>query len=82
MLKEIQIKQSRKIKKWLGERVAERAIGTSFCKNYNSIASDVIPLQNNTILFNAKNYKKYVTQDGPLCYISNLEKKYVHCGLT
>ena len=54
----------------MGERVAHRAIGTSFCKNYNSIASDVILLQNNTILFNAKNYKKYITQDGPLCNIS------------
>ena len=57
VLKEIQIKRSRKITKWLGERVAHRAIGTSFCKNYNSIARDVILLQNNTVLFNAKNYK-------------------------
>ena len=78
VLKEIQIKRSRKITKWLGERVAERAIGTSFCKNYNSIAKDVILLQNNTVLLNAKNYKKYITQDGPLCNISNLEEKNVH----
>ena len=56
--------------KWLGERVARRAIGTSFCMNYNSIANDVIPLQNNTVLLNAKNYKKHITQDGPLCNIS------------
>ena len=54
----------------MGERVAQRAIGTSFCKNYNSIARDVILLQNNTVLLNAKNYKKYITQDGPLCNIS------------
>ena len=75
VLEEIQIKWSRKITKWLGERVAQRAIGTSFCNNYNSIARDVILVQNNTILFNAKNYKKYITQDGPLRNISNLEKK-------
>ena len=54
----------------MGERVAHRAIGTSFCKNYNSIARDVILLQNNTVLLNAKNYKKYITQDRPLCNIS------------
>ena len=27
-------------------------------------------MQNNTVLLNAKNYKKYITQDGPLCNIS------------
>ena len=48
VLKEIQIKRSRKITKWLGERVAQRAIGTSFCTNYISIASNVTLLQNNT----------------------------------
>ena len=30
----------------------------------------MILLQNNTILLNAKNYKKYITQDRPLCNIS------------